>query len=154
MLSFKIMDVLTAIESIVAEGCLSDGRGRTGGCLVAIEYGEKPLFTLPIGEVSDIKTQSNYWVNAQEKTCRVDVNHNDITAWQTRDFDGKKYGGAIRATDGNVYGFSGLSEHWDECVSCAVAYVVNPESMPEERLRAIAEISKNPHLVTFCLKHR
>ena len=150
MLAFKLMEKFEAIEAMIKEACVLDGRGRTGGCLSIIGVTNGLLGTFPIGEVVDVGNQLKYWTFCQEKVCRLHARCHDISSWQTREPESKKYGGAVTATDGSSYGFSGLSEHWDEAVSAATAKIIDPSSMPESRIAEIAEISKNPHIVEFC----
>jgi|GEM_PF-1943933 len=154
MIAYAVMNVVEEIKSVFDDAAGGDGRGRTGGCLTVIVNGGSEEITLPIGEVLNVVDQANYWNNSKEKAHRLAANSNDVSCWTTRNADPKvkKYGGGIRALDGNIYAFSGLSEHWDEVVSAVAANTVNPGSMTIERVREIAKISENPHIISFFLR--
>ncbi len=57
----------------------------------------------------------SWTTNALEKTNRLSKNPDHVSAWQTRDFDNKSYGGGIKAL-AHLLGFSGMPEHADEAL--------------------------------------
>ncbi len=146
------METIDEVLSLFDDAAGCDGRARTGGCLTVIGNGEPHPLIIPIGEVSDMDRQINYWTNSREKAVRLAANPKDISCWTTRDAKNKKYGGGVRALDGSIYTFSGLSEHWDEAISVVVANIVTPGSMTIEHVRKIAKISENPRIVGFFLR--
>ena len=152
MLAFKVAGILDAVEAIIRSAGQSDGRERSGGCLVVRAKTDPSVCPFAIGTVVDLEAQINYWKNGQEKTQRLFVHKSHISGWQSRNVAGKKYGGSIRALDGSVYGFSGFSEYWDESVSAAVARLIDPDTMPETHLQALASLSGNKDIVRFVMR--
>jgi hypothetical protein len=71
------------------------------------------VFSCMIGNCADMENMKRYCKNALDKTERLFMNPDDVSAWQSRDFGNKKYGGAFRIGD-LIIGGSGLPEFGDE----------------------------------------
>ncbi len=78
--------------------------------------------------------------NAKNKVERVIARPNDISAWQSRLFEGKLYGGGIRA-GAFVIGFSGLPEKMDEAICAYIAHKLDLVTL--DYVRQVFAISDN-----------
>jgi hypothetical protein len=150
-----IVRILDGIEEVVSLACRTDGRpGRNGGCLCIANPQGRVLAVFQVGSVQDDEAAKRYWTFCQEKATRLGQNPEHTSSWQTRDESVKKYGGAIRDEDGNIYSFSGLSEFLDEAVSAGAAILVSPSSMPSSMVTEIAGNSRTTLIEDFCTKVR
>lgn len=143
--------VKIAIAKLAEEGDV----GRIGGYFTIYERvnGHHTHKTVRLGNISlkdkDHVIKAYDWEkNSIEKACRMrdlltagkkDV----ISSWQTRDFEKKKYGGAINA-GGRIYSFSGFPELVDEILMMVVAFAAG--DLTKEEAFKIAMISNNTYL--------
>lgn len=124
--------------------------GRDGGHLViqridAWGYKHSKQIRLNVCDVS-LKKFNSFRINATEKAKRLReqaIKNGHISSWQSRDFDNKKYGGAIVA--GNwILSFSGLPEKMDEYLMIKVAIKLGLFSETTD-VNDIMSISKNTY---------
>jgi hypothetical protein len=124
---------------------------------------ESPIFSARI-HIPDSKGKSevsrfeSFYTNSMEKACRLSKQNAAtskvseppyISAWQSRDFNAKKYGGGI-LTQGKTQvaiAFSGFCEHDDEYLVTELAYRLNLINF--SYAHEIFEISKNPWAKLF-----
>ena len=124
--------------------------GRNGGYITLQEVGcIQPALAASItivGRDIDEERFLSFEVNSKEKARRLAhlANQEDhVSSWQSRDFDNKKYGGAI-ATMGWVFSFSGLPELLDEYLMTHLAIELG--MMQGDEVKFIASISENEYL--------
>ena len=90
--------ILVAIDRWFTAICTKDGHGRTGGYLCVAHKGVV-LGTFKIGEIGPNDNWASWLKNCQEKVMRLLANPHTSSAYQTRDFDNKKYGGGVQLGD-------------------------------------------------------
>jgi hypothetical protein len=144
MKGLEVTKIIGLAEKNIMAACKIDGRDRTGGMLcVADKSGV--ILICQIGEIADLEKAAQWRITCQEKTKRLLSVEFDYSSWQTRDFDNKKYGGAVRTKDGFIISFSGLSEHLDEAFSALIAHRM-ALGMGMWPWADIKRISNNPHM--------
>jgi len=104
--------------------------------------GQPPIIVMMLGEtIEDSDKVSSWSVNSREKAARLCQNTDHISAWQSRDFDKKKYGGAVKTSTGEILSMSGLPEFGDE--ACCLVTLLLMDRMELEEAERIVEISGN-----------
>jgi len=93
-----------------------------------------PLFSVRVGEISDVAEWDKYWGFSREKVYRVQSDflrdpNNIVSSWQTREPEIGRYGGAVifnlkgdRTALYNIISFSGLDEQVDEAVALTMGF--------------------------------
>lgn len=137
---------LAAIEARFTAICARDNRQRTGGWL-CVAYKGVVLGTYQIGTFGPKDDSASWLRNCQEKVARLLANPHTNSAYQTREFDNKKYGGGVQLGDW-TFGFSGLSEIHDENV-CLVGLTSVYGTLPAEFLDLVVQCSNNPYRGVF-----
>ena len=148
MKSAGIERALSAANRYIELACRMDGRNRTGGMLCVAEQ-DGIVLTCLIGEISEPAKILQYTFACQEGAKRLLEYLEHVSSWQSRDFDSKKYGGAIRS-DNLVISFAGLSEHLNEAFSSIVAWQMLP-GMSLVRWTEIQTVSRNIYMNKFGL---
>ena len=126
-------------------------KGRDGGHLIIWRIGDKyPTISeqvrMNICAVPD-ENFVGYRVNAIEKGERLGnmaVKESHISSWESRNFDNKKYGGAVLAGEW-IISFSGLPEKLDEFLTSEIGSRL--DIMEPEVLKRIAMASDNEFLL-------
>lgn len=121
--------------------------GRFGGFLTIQRVGaDEPIHVEKICLDHDLINDERFigWEkNSREKASRLSrmtADHHHVSSWQSRDFDNKKYGGAIVAGEW-VLSFSGLPEFGDERLMIKLAR--SYEEISDSEVDEICRISGN-----------
>ncbi len=115
---------------------------KTGGYLTVRRISDgKILLAVGIGSLDENK-RAKYHEFSLEKANRLLTNSEHLSSWQSRDPANGKWGGAIRATKGDVIiSFSGLPELLDEAVCLRLA--IEFDLIDENTHNEIKGISQN-----------
>ena len=146
MKGIEIEKIVQTAEKHIKHACKFAGRDRLGGVLCMADPGGI-ILVCQIGEVPDADALSRFLGTCQEKVRRLLENPSHFSGWQSRDFDNKKYGGAIRTSGDLIFSFSGLSELLDEAFSALLANRL-AMSMGMWRWDEIKNFSNNVHMGT------
>lgn len=122
------------------------------GCYISLF--SKPdarfLTVTQLGQFSDKDLANRCFSYCQEKASRLFLNKGHISSWQSRDFDAKKYGGAVTAPFDSrglsigrdlIVSISGLPEPGDEAMGLALN--VNYHWMTISDLDKFIAVSQN-----------
>lgn len=136
-----IDDIVLAVVVTLKEVNRPD---RAGGYVSLFDFFDpSPLLVLKVGtfEFSEPERAEDCFKYSQEKGIRLQDNPDHVSSWQSRDFDRKKYGGAVRG-NGVILSFSGCPEKHDELamVRAGLQLGLFPNY---DRIREIATISEN-----------
>jgi hypothetical protein len=104
--------------------------------------GQPPIIVTILGEIIGDSDKLNSWnTNSREKAERLCQNSDHVSAWESRDFDDKKYGGAIKTPTGEILSMSGLPEFGDE--ACCLVIAMEMGWIDEVKAQEIVNISGN-----------
>lgn len=153
----------------------SDIKDRFGGNLVFWIIGEEqPVLSTRIcipGQEENglVERFAGFYINSTEKSSRlseinrlhsstnslqpsVDEKDWNVSAWQSRDVENKKWGGGIAIQHSRLaMAFSGFREHDDEYLVTELAYRLN--LIGREEALEIFKISSNPWMKKFKRRH-
>jgi hypothetical protein len=115
--------------------------------------GSRLLFGRQINTPNPAEKLEGWQTNVLAKTHRLSTNPKHLSAWQTRDFDNKLYGGAIRAGD-YLLGFSGMPEHGDESLVVGIALLMGWLTLDgAAKVFKISGNEKGKEVVNWLLAH-
>jgi hypothetical protein len=148
----RVVSFVIAILKEMIEKFPAEMKDRGGGYVTVWYFGDDaPMISEEINlGLCDISAKSEaYKFNSLEKAKRLMEmieKSAHVSSWQSRDFDNKKYGGAIAGYDA-VFSFSGLPEKLDEYLMVVLAWQLG--GIDHERIDEIARISDNAFLGQF-----
>lgn len=103
---------------------------------------QPPALVITLGEtMADTEKLKSWERNSREKADRLAKNRSHVSAWQSRDFDSMKYGGAVKSFRGDIVSMSGLPEYGDE--ACCLLVLLMAGRMTIEEAKEIVKISQN-----------
>jgi hypothetical protein len=148
----RTVSLVIAILKEMIDKFPAEMQNRGGGYLTVWCFGDDaPMISEEINlGLCDISAKLEaYKFNSLEKAKRliemVDRPEH-VSSWQSRDFDNKKYGGAIAGYDA-VFSFSGLPEKLDEYLMVVLAWQLG--NIDQNRIEEIARISDNEFIDQF-----
>jgi hypothetical protein len=110
------------------------------GYLVTRSLSGQVLLGEKINEPNPPEKLEGWNINALEKTRRLSLNPEHVSAYETRDYANKRYGGGIRAHE-YLLGFSGMPEQADEALCVGIALCMGWLSL--DQAATIFRISDN-----------
>ena len=104
--------------------------------------GQPPALVIILGEsIEDSDKICSWDTNSREKAERLSQYKEHRSSWQSRVFEEKKYGGAVKTNDGEVLSLSGFTEFGDAAF-CLVTLIMR-DWMTLEEAEEIIKISGN-----------
>lgn len=137
--------VFVEAQELIKEKSESGDDWRTTAILTFTDKTLKkqpPALVLMLGEsIDDIDKLKSWEKNSKEKAARLCEHEDHVSSWESRDFDNKKYGGAVKSNVGDIVSMSGLPEYGDE--ACCLVILLVMGRMQLEEAEKIIKISEN-----------
>ncbi len=102
----------------------------------------------PVGSPLPLDKAQRYRRNAREKKTRLQEHPDHVASQQSRNEAAEQWTGAIRATSGAIFSFSGQPEEVDEAICLVVAFRLGHFTTYEEML-AVAMTTGNAFFLPF-----